>query len=201
MRMPPVLLSGRFPSASVPQGSFWLICVGRLVLLVPPAPPVPAEEASLGCLVPRCLGPLKALAAPWRRTPPDCLAPGPLGSWEVLASPWWRVPRGRLLPRRQGPSKAVRLWHHASGLPVLGRRVPLKALAAPWGRAPLVLLLQGLLVPWRTAVRSWWRAILGCGLPCLRVPLKVLVSPWWQPPPSCLAPGLLGASQVAVAAS
>src|ERR1039458_8226839 len=149
MRMPPVLLSGRFPSASVPQGSFWLICVGRLVLLVPPAPPVPAEEASLGCLVPSCLGPLKALAAPW-----------------------WRVPRGRLRPRRQGPSKAVWLWHRASGYPVLGRRVPLKALVAPWGRAPLVLLLQGLLVPWRAAVRSWWRAILGCGLPCLRVPLN-----------------------------
>src|ERR1039457_1822925 len=99
MRMPPVLLLGRSPSAIVPQGVFGWIYVGRLVvLLVPPAPLVPAEAASLGCLVPRCLGPLKALAAP---TPPDCLAPGPLGPWEALASPWWRVPRGRLLPRRQ----------------------------------------------------------------------------------------------------
>src|ERR1039458_420070 len=141
MRMPPVLLLGRSPSAIVPQGVFGWIYVGRLVvLLVPPAPLVPAEAASLGCLVPRCLGPLKALAAP---TPPDCLAPGPLGPWEALASPWWRVPRGRLLPRRQGPSKAVRLWHHASGLPVLERRVPLKALAATSGRAPLVRLPPG----------------------------------------------------------
>ena len=106
---------------------------------------------------------------------------------------------GSLAAAPPGPSKAVWLWHHASGYPVLGRRVPLKALVAPWGRAPLVLLLQGLLVPWRTAVRSWWRAILGCGLPCLRVPLKVLVSPWWQPPPSCLAPGRLGALKTAAA--
>src|ERR1035438_2266621 len=97
MRMPPVLLLGRYPSASVPQGVSWWIYVGRrVVLLVPPAPLVPAEAASLGCLVPRCLGPLKALAAPWRRTPPDCLAPGPLGSWEVLASPWWRSTTGSL---------------------------------------------------------------------------------------------------------
>src|ERR1035441_9801186 len=102
MRMPPVLLSERSPNANVPQGVSWWICVGRLVLLVPPAPLVPAEAASLGCLVPRCLGPLKALAAPWRRTP-----------------------RGRLRQGRQGPPKAVRLWHHASGYPVLGRRVPL----------------------------------------------------------------------------
>jgi hypothetical protein len=143
-----------------------------------------------------------AVVRSWRRgAPPECLLPGPLGPWEALASPWWRVPRGRLLPRRQGPSKAVRLWHHSSGLPVLGRRVPLKALSASWRRAPRGCLLQGLLGQRKAAVRSWWRALLGCERPGLRVPLKVLVSPWWQPPPSCLAPGLLGASQVAVAAS
>src|ERR1017187_510986 len=248
MRMPPVLLWGRSPSAIVPQGVSWWICVGILVLLEPSAAPVPVSpwrRAPLGCLMPGCLGPLKTLAAPWRRAPQGCLVPAVVRSWRrapgcllpgslllgclvplkrvaapwwplppdyllpgrpgprktALESPWWRVPRGRLLPRRQGPSKAVRLWHHSSGLPVLGRRVPLTAPAATWGRPPLVLLLQGLLVPWKAAVRSWWRALLGCGLPCLHVPLKVLVSPWWQPPPSCLAPGRLGASQVAVAAS
>src|ERR1017187_4247529 len=67
---------------------------------------------------------------------------------------------GSLAAAPPGPSKAVWLWHHASGYPVLGRRVPLKALVAPWGRAPLVLLLQGLLVPWGGrcdlgGARSW----------------------------------------------
>src|ERR1019366_3275260 len=98
MRRPPFLLSGRSPSASVPQGSFWWIWAGRFVLLVPPAPLVPAEaaaspwrQAPRGCLVPLtaavrlwrrssgCLrmgrpGPLKALVvSPWRRAPPRCL--------------------------------------------------------------------------------------------------------------------------------
>jgi hypothetical protein len=38
---------------------------------------------------------------------------------------------------------------------------------------------------------------LGCVLQRLAVPLKVLVSPWWQKPPDFLAPGRLGALQVA----
>jgi hypothetical protein len=241
--MPPVLLSGRFPSVSVPQGVSWWIWVGRLVLPVSPAPLVPAEaavsprrRAPRGCLAPGSLGPrTPAVAAPWwpslrgrrgpleaaphcrraplgcpvppvvhswrRAVPPECLLPGPLVPWEVLTSPWWRGPRDRLLPRRQGPSKAVRLWHHGSGLPVLGRRVPLKALEAPWRRTPLVPLPPGRLVPWRAAVLSWWRAPSGFVLRGRRVPLKVLVSPWWQPPLDCLAPGRLGVLQAAVAAS
>src|ERR1035438_6735290 len=36
MRMPPVLLLGRSPNATVPQGSLWWICAGKLVLLVSP---------------------------------------------------------------------------------------------------------------------------------------------------------------------
>src|ERR1017187_2519600 len=136
------------------------------------------------------LVPLKRVAAPWWPLPPDYLLPGLPGPRKTaLESPWWPLPRGRLRPRRQGPSKAVRLWHHASGYPVLGRRVPLTAPAAPWGRPPLVLLLQGLLVPWKAAVRSWWRSILCCERPGLRVPLKVLVSSRWQPPPDLSGAG------------
>src|ERR1019366_4727047 len=137
MRIPPVLLWGRSPSAIVPQGVSWWICVGILVLLEPSAPPVPVSpwrRAPLGCLVPGCLGPLKTLAVSWRRAPQGCLVPAVVRSWRRA------VPSECLLPGRQGPSKAVRLWHRASGLPVLERRVPLKALVAPWGRAPLVPL-------------------------------------------------------------
>ena len=62
------------------------------MLLVPPAPPVPAEAASLwrlalqGCLVPGCRGPLKAAVRLWRRASP-CLLPGTLMPLEVLAAP------------------------------------------------------------------------------------------------------------------
>src|ERR1035437_460398 len=192
MRMPPVLLWGRSPSAIVPQGVSWWICVGILVLLEPSAPPVPVSpwrRAPLGCLVPGCLGPLKTLAVSWRRAPQGCLVPAVVRSWRRA------VPSECLLPGRQGPSKAVRLWHRASGLPLLERRVPLKALVAPWGRAPLVRLPPGRLVPWRAAVRPCRGAPQACLAPRRRVPLKVLVSPWWQSPPDCLAPGLLGGLQ------
>src|ERR1039458_3944541 len=155
MRMPPVLLLGRSPSAIVSQGVSWWIYVGRLVLLVSPAPLVllaaasPLRRAPQGCLATGCLllgglVPLKRVGGTWWPLPPDYLLPGRPGPRKTaLESPWWRAPRGRLLPRRQGrqgPSKVVRLWHHAAGLPVLGRRVPLTAPAAPWGRAPPVLL-------------------------------------------------------------
>src|ERR1035437_5167166 len=66
MRRAPFPLSGRFPSATVPHGSFWRICVGRLVLLESPAPPVPSE----------------AVASPWRRAPRGCQAPGLVGRQE-----------------------------------------------------------------------------------------------------------------------
>ena len=71
MRMPPFLLSGRFPSASVPQGVFGWICVGRFVLLVSPAPLAVLSESP-----------------PWRRAPQGCLATGCLAQLKVaLASP------------------------------------------------------------------------------------------------------------------
>src|ERR1019366_4678078 len=172
MRRPPFLLWGHFPSASVPQGSSWWICVGRFVLLVPPAPPVPAEAASpwqralQGCLLPGCLGPLKAAVRLWRRAS-GCLIGRPV-PLKALASPWWPSPPDYLLPDRPGP---------------------VKALATSLRRAPPRCLLQGLLGAWKAAVRSWRRAApLGCVLRRLGVPLKVLVSPWWQPPDGCLAP-------------
>src|ERR1035441_1115364 len=126
MRMPPFLLSGRFPSAIVPQGVSWWIWVGRFVLLVPPAPPVLAvssrRRAPWGCLVVGCLGPLKAaLVPPWRRASgrllPGSLLPGTLMPLKVLVAP---SPPDYLLPDRPGP---------------------LKALAAPWRRSPPCCLL------------------------------------------------------------
>ena len=174
--MPPFLLSERSPSASVPQGSFGLICVGRFVLLVSLAPLVAVSSrwwAPLGCLLLGRLMLLKAAGRLWQCALP-CLRLMPR-----KAAPWWPSPPDYLVP----------------GLPG-----PLKALAASWRRAPLVLLLQGLLVPWKAAARSWRRAVpLGCGLPGLRVSLKVLMSPWWQPPPDCLAPGRLGTLKTAEA--
>ncbi len=133
--MPPVLLSGRSPSVTFPLGSFGWICVGRLLLLVSPAPLLLLETMTspwrlaplLGCLVPRplvktavrfwrrasgCLPrghlmPLKALAASRRRPPLGCLALGLLGPWNALASLWWRVPVGCLMQGRLEPSKAA----------------------------------------------------------------------------------------------
>ena len=216
MRRPPVLLSGRSPSASVLQGSFWWICVGRFVLRVPLAPPVPAGAASpwrrapRGCLVPGCLGPLKAAVRLWQRALgcllPGCLLPGCLLPVKAaLAAPWWPSPPDYLLPGLPELLKAL-----ASP----GRRAPLVCCLAPgllgpwkgagaasWRRTAPDCLPTRLLGPWKVAVRSWRRAPSGCGLPGRPVPLKVLVSPWWQPPPDCLAPGRLGALQVAVVAS
>src|ERR1019366_6832984 len=102
MRMPPVLLSGRSPSVSVPQGVSWWIWVGRFVLLVPPAPLVQAEAASpwwrapRGCLVPGCLEPWKAVGRPWRRGL-VCLLLGRLVPLKVLTAPWWPSPPDYLL--------------------------------------------------------------------------------------------------------
>jgi len=79
--MRPFLLSGRSPSASVPQGVFWWICVGRFVLLVPPAPLVPLEKE----------------ASPWQRAPLGCLVPAVVRSWRRA------VPPEYLLLDRQGP--------------------------------------------------------------------------------------------------
>ena len=118
--MPPVLLSGRSPSAIVLQGVSWWICVGRLVLLVPPAPLVQAEaalpgrRASLDHLVPGRLGPLRAAVRLWRRSPPGCLLPGRPGPRKALAASWWRAPPRCLLQGLLGPWKAaVRSWRRA----------------------------------------------------------------------------------------
>src|ERR1035441_8238902 len=143
MRRPPILLSGRFPSAIVQRGGSWWIYVGRFVLLVPLAPPVPAGAASpwrrapRGCLVPGCLGPLKAAVRLWQRAL-GCLLPGCLLPVKAaLAAPWWPSPPDYLLP----------------GLPEL-----LKALASPGRRAPLVCCLApGLLGPWKGAGAASWR--------------------------------------------
>ena len=99
--MPPFPLSGRFPSASVPQGSYWWIYVGRLVLLlVPPAPLALLEEATspwgrapLGWLMPGFRGPLTAAVRLWQRASgcalPGSLLAGMLMPLKVLAAPWW----------------------------------------------------------------------------------------------------------------
>src|ERR1039458_4179788 len=136
MHMRPFLLSGRSPSASVPQGSFWWICVGRLVLLVSPVPSEAVaslwRRASQGCLVPGCLGPLKA-ASPlccllsgrpgpleaavrsWRRAPQVSLAAGRRVPLNVLVSPWWQPPQGYLAPGRLGVLKTAEApWRRAT---------------------------------------------------------------------------------------
>lgn len=125
MRRPPVLLSGRSP---------------RLVLLVSPAPPVPAEavaslwrRALLGCLAPGYLGPLKAPVRLWRHASAclllGSLLPGTLMPLNVLAAPCRWAPRGFLVPAM------VRAWQRApSGCALLGLLMPLKALAASWRR-------------------------------------------------------------------
>src|ERR1019366_783878 len=166
MCMPPVLLSGRFPSATVLQGVSWWICVGRLVLLVPPAPLVQAEaalpgrRASLDHLVPGRLGPLKAAVRLWRRSPPGCLLPGRPGPRKALAASWWRAPPRCLLQGLLGPWKAaVRSWRRAPlrcGLRGLG--VPLKVLVSPWWQPPLDCLAPGRLGALQAAAAPWRRA-------------------------------------------
>ena len=128
------------------QGSFWWICAGRFVLLVPPAPLVPAEAAaSPWRQAPRgCLVPLTAAVRLWRRSS-GCLRmgrPGPLKA--LVVSPWRRAPPRCLLQGLRGPRKvAVRSWWRAPlGCGLSGRRVPLKLLASPSWQKP-----QGCLAP------------------------------------------------------
>src|ERR1039458_8682400 len=140
MRMQLILLSGRSPSASVPQGSFSWIYVGRLVLLVSPAPPAavpPRRRAPRGCLLPGCLGALTAPAAPWWPSPLVRLPPGRLVPWRAAARSWWRA-----LLCCERPS----------------RRVLLKVLVSPWWQPPPDCLAPGRLGALTTVMASWRRA-------------------------------------------
>ena len=122
--MPPFLLSGRSP---------------RLVLLVPPAPPVPSEApASLWRRAPRgrLLGrlvPLKGAVRLWRHASAclllGSLLAGTLMPLKALVASWRWAQRGFLV------LAVVRSWQRAlSGCALLGLLMPLKALAASWRR-------------------------------------------------------------------